>query len=76
MDMSVDMGMDMMYGETMETTEMVEVKDPLMSNWFFVGGLSVAALALGVAAGLLLAKRKIKKGIEIIGWILNSQFNP
>ena len=61
MDMSVDMGMDMgmMYEET------TQVADPLLSNWFFVGGVSVAVLALGVVAGLLLAKRKIKKGIDL-----------
>jgi len=62
MDVGVDDGMwmeDPMMG--MET----EVKDPLLSNWFFVGGMSAGVLILGVVAGLLLAKWKIKKGIDL-----------
>jgi hypothetical protein len=41
------------------------VKDPLLSSWPFVIGISVAVLAISVALGVLLAKRKIKKGIEL-----------
>ena len=41
------------------------VKDPLLSSWFFVIGISFAVLAVSVALGVLLAKRKIKKGIEL-----------
>lgn len=42
-----------------------QVKDPLLSNWFFVIGISVAVLFVSIALGTLLARRKIKKGIEI-----------
>jgi ABC-type uncharacterized transport system permease subunit len=42
-----------------------EVKDPLLSSWPFVIGISVAVLAVSVALGVLLAKRRIKKGIEL-----------
>ena len=42
-----------------------EVKDPIMSNWFFVGGISAATLVVSIVLGILLAKRRIKKGIEL-----------
>ena len=42
-----------------------EVKDPLLSSWPFVIGISTAVLAVSVVLGVLLAKRKIKKGIEL-----------
>lgn len=41
------------------------VKDPLLSNWPFVIGISFLTLAVSVVIGILLAKRKIKKGIEL-----------
>ena len=41
------------------------VKDPLLSSWPFVIGISFVVLAASVALGVLLAKRKIKKGIEL-----------
>lgn len=44
---------------------MVEVKDPLLSSWPFVMGISVAVLVLSIALGALLAKLKIKKGIDL-----------
>lgn len=43
----------------------MEVKDPIMSSWPFVIGLSTVTLAVSIAIGLLLAKRKIKKGYEL-----------
>jgi len=46
-------------------TGMTTVKDPLLSSWVFVIGISTAVLFVSVAVGLLLAKRRIKKGIEI-----------
>lgn len=42
-----------------------EVKDPIMSSWFFVIGVSAGVLAISVFVGVLLARRKIKKGIEL-----------
>ncbi len=43
----------------------MEVKDPIMSSWPFVIGISTVTLAVSIALGLLLAKRKIKKGYEL-----------
>jgi hypothetical protein len=40
-------------------------KDPLLSSWPFVIGISAASLAISVLIGILLAKRKIKKGFEL-----------
>ena len=40
-------------------------KDPILSSWIFVIGISVLVLAVSVALGIFLAKRKIKKGIEL-----------
>lgn len=54
-----------MYKETFMETGMAEVKDPIMSSWPFVIGISVAVLLVSVAFGALLARRKIKKGIEL-----------
>jgi hypothetical protein len=42
-----------------------EVKDPLLSSWLFVIGISAAVLFVSVALGAFLARRKIKKGIEL-----------
>ncbi len=40
-------------------------KDPILSSWLFIIGISVLVLAASVALGIFLAKRKIKKGIEL-----------
>ncbi len=54
------------YTMTAETTETTEVSiDSLLSNWFFVGGVSGGVLLLSIILGLLLAKGKIKKGFDI-----------
>ena len=53
---------DMMV-ETEATTE-VSI-DSLLSNWYFVGGVSAGVLLLSVVIGLLLAKSKIKKGSDV-----------
>ncbi|MHB8127468.1 MAG: hypothetical protein ACYDEX_00515 [Mobilitalea sp.] len=50
-----------MYAET----GMPEMKDPLLSSWPFVIGISAAVFFVSVALGAFLAKRKIKKGIEL-----------
>lgn len=39
--------------------------DGLLSNWFFVGGVSAGTLLLSIVIGLLLAKSKIKKGFDV-----------
>lgn len=39
--------------------------DSLLSNWYFVGGVSGGVLLLSVIIGLLLAKGKIKKGFDV-----------
>lgn len=53
----------MMSSETEATTEVS--MDGLLSNWFFVGGVSGGMLLLSVVIGLLLAKSKIKKGFDV-----------
>ena len=53
----------MMESETTATTE-VSV-DSLLSNWYFVGGVSGGVLLLSIVIGLLLAKSKIKKGFDV-----------
>ncbi len=40
-------------------------KDSLLSSWPFVIGISVAVLVVSIALGTFLAKRKIKKGIDL-----------
>lgn len=52
-------------GEINTETGMAVVKDPLLSSWPFVIGISVAVLFVSVALGAFLARRKIKKGIEL-----------
>lgn len=65
-DPYIDPGYGGDMGEGMYTeTGMPAVKNPILSNWFFVIGVSVAVLAVSVVLGILLAKRKIKKGIEL-----------
>lgn len=61
-DISMD-GMDGMGSETTATTQVS--MDALLSNWFFVGGVSGGVLLLSVVIGLLLAKLKIKKGFDV-----------
>lgn len=39
--------------------------DTLLSSWPFVIGISAAVLLVSVALGTFLAKRKIKKGIDL-----------
>lgn len=56
-------GMSGMDGAT--GTGQVSKADELMGSWVFVGGVTAGVLALGVLAGLLCAKRKIKKGIDL-----------
>lgn len=59
-------GEGMITGEEMAVDAMgTGVKDPLLSSWPFVIGISGVVLAVSVVLGVLLAKRKIKKGIEL-----------
>ena len=60
----------MLYDENFDNMAVTEVKtelsmDGLLSNWFFVGGVSAGTLVLSVVIGLLLAKAKIKKGFDV-----------
>jgi hypothetical protein len=52
-----------MSPETEATTEVS--MDSLLSNWYFVGGVSGGVLLLSIVLGLLLAKSKIKKGFDV-----------
>ena len=62
-DMSYDMsgmeGMEAMGGEG--TT----VKDPFLSSYVPVIGITAATFVVGAVVGILLAKKKIKKGIDL-----------
>jgi len=63
---------DMGYVEDMEytdgmtgETQQVAMADKLMSSWIFVDGVTAGVLAFGVLLGLLSAKHKIKKGLDL-----------
>ncbi len=60
-DMDYMVGMDDMT----EGTQEVPLGDKLMGSRVFIGGVAAAVLAIGVLLGLLSAKRKIKKGIDL-----------
>lgn len=60
MDGMVEGDMDGMMNAEVQTA-----KDPLLSNPIAFGGISVAVFVVGGLLGLLLAKKKIKKGIEL-----------
>ena len=62
MDLGSVENSDMMEGTEATTTVSM---DGLLSNWFFVGGVSAGTLLLSVVIGLLLAKSKIKKGFDV-----------
>ena len=40
-------------------------KAPLLSSWTFILGVTAGVVVLGIIFGLLLGKRRIKKGIEL-----------
>ena len=65
----VDTGMmydEFYYDDVSQTEVSTEISmDGLLSNWYFVGGVSAGVLLLSVAIGLLLAKAKIKKGFDV-----------
>lgn len=54
-------GVDGTYGETTGST----TKDPFLSSYVPIAGISAATLVVGVIIGILLAKKKIKKGIDL-----------
>jgi hypothetical protein len=56
MEPGMDMGMEI---------GMPEVKDPFLSSWINVAGISASVLVVSIALGALLAKLKIKKGIDL-----------
>ena len=53
----------MMESETTATTEIS--MDGLLSNWFFVGGVTGGMFIFSILIGLLAAKSKIKKGFDV-----------
>lgn len=61
----IDAGMYVDGNIGMDTGAGTGVKDPLLSNWFFVGGISAATLVVSIVLGILLAKKRIKKGIHL-----------
>lgn len=64
-------GIDPIYGDGMDLETgtifdpAAEAKGSLLSSWTFVIGISSAVLVVSIALGALLARRKIKKGIEL-----------
>lgn len=44
---------------------MQEFMNGILSSWLLLGGVTVVVLALGIGCGLLLAKHKIKKGMDL-----------
>lgn len=54
-------GVDGMNGETTAST----TKDPFLSSYVPIAGISAATLVVGAIIGILLAKKKIKKGIDL-----------
>lgn len=60
-----DMGYMEDMGTMSEGTQQVPKINELMSSWVFVGGVAAGVLVLGVLFGLLAAKCRIKKGIDL-----------
>lgn len=54
-------GMEGMEGEIAATT----TKDPFLSSYVPIVGITAATLVVGTIIGILLAKKKIKKGIDL-----------
>ncbi len=63
-DMGYVEGMDVMGGMPGEIQQASTI-DKLMSSPVFVGGVAAGILVIGVLLGLLSAKRRIKKGIDL-----------
>lgn len=63
-DMMIDNGFvfdDLGQGSTVDAS----VKDPLLSNLGFTIGVTAGVFAFSVVIGILLAKKRIKKGIDL-----------
>lgn len=61
---SVDGGMEgAMMDPALNTG--AQAKDSLLASWPFVAGISAGVLVVSIVLGALLAKRKIKKGIDL-----------
>ena len=43
----------------------MEIIHMLLSNWFFVIGVTVGMTAVGIVIGYVLANAKIKKGFDV-----------
>lgn len=52
-----------MYGEP--GLETAQAKSSVMSSWVFVVGITAATLAISIVLGILLAKKRIKKGFDL-----------
>lgn len=44
--------------------EPTQAKGSVMSSWVFVIGITAATLAISIVLGILLAKKRIKKGFD------------
>lgn len=62
-ELTGDMGVDGMNGEVGAPGS--APKESIMSNWGFVIGISAATLVVSIVLGILLAKKRIKKGFDL-----------
>lgn len=63
-DAGMNAGMDIGMG-TEVPMDGNSVKSSPLSSWVFVIGITALTLAIGIGLGILMAKRKIKKGFEL-----------
>lgn len=49
----------------MPETSVPSAKGSVLSSWTFVGGITAATLVVSVILGILLAKKRIKKGFDL-----------
>lgn len=63
-DMGFVEGMEYMDGMTQETQQ-ASLTDRLLGSWIVIGGITAGVLVIGVLFGILSAKHKIKKGIDL-----------
>lgn len=59
------MGGDVSGGDMYGEVQVSSAKDSVMSSWPFVIGISSVTLVLSIVIGILLAKKRIKKGFDL-----------
>lgn len=64
-DSSSEVYIDEKFAEMGMDGSTTQAKGSLMSNWLFVLGISAGTLVLSIVFGILLAKKRIKKGFDL-----------